>query len=153
MSKPITIVAMMILYEEEKYDLNDKVSKYIPSFSNLKCKSNDEIYKCNNDLKIIHLLTHTSGFKYYDDGLGNISHADTSFLSLQDWIDSLILNQHLEFEPGTDYQYGINQAILGRLIEELSEQSFYQSLKDKIFDPLEMKNTKFYLTKNEREKF
>ena len=63
------------------------------------------------------------------------------------------MNQHLEFEPGTDYQYGINQAILRRLIEELSEQSFYQFLKDKIFDPLEMKNSKFYLTKNEREKF
>ena len=153
MSKPITIVAMMILFEEEKFNLDDKVSNYIPSFSNLKCKSNDEIYDCNNELKIIHLLTHTSGFKYYDSGVGDISHADTAFSSLDDWVNALVLNQHIEFEPGTNYHYGINQAILGRLIEVLSEKSFYELLKDRIFDPLEMKNTKFYLTDDERSRF
>ena len=153
MSKPITIVAMMILFERGKYNLEDNVSDYIPVFADLKCKSNNEIIRCKKDLKIIHLLTHTSGFRYYDKGIGNISYADTSYSTLEDWIDALVKNQHVEFEPGTNYQYGISQAILGHLIEVLSGNTFFGFLYDNIFEPLEMYDTKFYLTENERLNF
>ena len=57
--------------------------------------------------------------------------------------------QPLEFEPGTKYQYGISQAILGRLIEVISGESFYAYLKKNIFDPLEMHDTKFHLDEKE----
>ena len=58
MSKPITIVTMMTLFEDGLIDFNDDVSDYIPSFKNIKCKGKvDEIYDCNNSLKIIHLMT------------------------------------------------------------------------------------------------
>ena len=59
----------------------------------------------------------------------------------------------LDFEPGLMYTYGLNQAILGRLIEVISDQSFYSFLKDKIFDKLGMNDTKFHLTTNDRERF
>jgi len=150
MSKPITIVAMMILFERGKYNLEDNVSDYIPIFADLKCKSNNEIYRCKKDLKIIHLLTHTSGFRYYDEGIGNLPYAETSYVTLEDWINELVKNQHVEFEPGTNYVYGISQAILGRLIEVLSGNTFFGFLYDNIFEPLEMYNTKFYLTDNDR---
>ena len=153
MTKPITIVAMMILYEKNLYKFDDPVSDYIPSLGKIKCKNEDSVYNCNNQLKIIHLLTHRSGFKYYSGGSGNITHADTAFNSLSEYIDSLVQYQPLEFEPGTEYMYGINQAILGGLIEVISGQSFYDFLNQNIFKPLNMNNTKFYLTENERENF
>jgi CubicO group peptidase (beta-lactamase class C family) len=65
MSKPITIVAMMILHEKGLINFEDKVSKYIPEFENIKCKGDDGIYKCKKDLTLFHLMTHRSGYKYY----------------------------------------------------------------------------------------
>ena len=55
MSKPITIVAMMQLYEDGLIDFEDKLSKYIPEFKNLKCKGENGIYECKNDLTLFHL--------------------------------------------------------------------------------------------------
>ena len=154
MSKPITIVAMMLLHEDGKYDFNDNVSKYIPNYKNLKCKNeDDEVYSCKNELKIIHLLTHTSGYRYYSEKPANFSYADTTFSDLDEYIDSLIMYQPVEFEPGERYRYGINQLVLGRLVEVLSGKTFYGFLKERLFDPLEMNKTKFYLTENDRKKF
>ena len=154
MSKPITIVAMMLLHEDGKYDFNDNVSKYIPNYKNLKCKNeDDEVYSCKNELKIIHLLTHTSGYRYYSEKPANFSYADTTFSDLEEYIDSLIMYHPVEFEPGEKYRYGINQLVLGRLVEVLSGKTFYGFLKERLFDPLEMNKTKFYLTENDRKKF
>ena len=154
MSKPITIVAMMLLYEDGKYDFNDNVSKYIPNYKNLKCKNDDdEVYNCKNELKVIHLLTHTSGYRYYKDKPANTSYADTTFSNLEEYVDSLIMYQPVEFEPGKKYRYGINQLVLGRLVEVLSGKTFYEFLKERLFVPLEMNKTKFYLTEDDRKKF
>ena len=62
-------------------------------------------------------------------------------------------NQPLEFEPGSDYIYGLNQAILGRLIEVISGKEFIEFLKEEIFDPLGMTDTKFSLTQKDRSNF
>ena len=67
MSKPITTIAVLILREKNLLKFDDPVYKYIPSYANLKCKSVNGIVDCKNELKVIHLLTHTSGFIYYDD--------------------------------------------------------------------------------------
>ena len=161
MSKPITIVAMMTLFEDGLIDLNDDVSDYIPSFKNIQCKGKvDEIYYCNNSLKIIHLMTHRSGYKYYNwkiyrlqpgEAMGRfISHE--KYDNLKDFVED-VSKEPLEYEPGSMYVYGINQAILGRIVEVVTKKSFYEYLKDRIFDPLDMVNTKFYLTTEERERF
>ena len=151
MSKPITIVAMMTLYEKGLIDFDDNVSKYIPEFSELQCKDeNGNIYKCNNELKILHLMTHRSGYTYY----GN-PHNFTSTIkydNLNDFVND-VSKHPVEFEPGSDYLYGINQAILGKIVEVVTEKSFYQYLKESIFDPLAMNETKFYLTSEDRERF
>ena len=161
MSKPITIVTMMTLFEDGLIDFNDDVSDYIPSFKNIKCKGKvDEIYDCNNSLKIIHLMTHRSGYKYYNwkiyrlqpgEAMGRfISH--DKYDNLKDFVED-VSKEPLEYEPGSRYVYGINQAILGRIVEVVTKKSFYEYMKERIFDPLNMVNTKFYLTAEERERF
>ena len=163
MSKTVTTVAMMILLDEGKYDLNDNVADYLPEFENINCKGPDGIYPCEKKLKIIHLLTHRSGYTYYaNSGANWVStlHTDlypaytntVRFDNLDDY-SKAVAKIPLDFEPGAMYTYGINQAILGRLIEAISDQSFYSFLKDKIFDKLGMDDTKFHLTTNDRERF
>ena len=70
MSKPITTVAMMILYDQKGFELSDNVSKYLPEFENMMCKKDSVIQPCKNQIKIIDLLTHRSGFGYYSDVYG-----------------------------------------------------------------------------------
>jgi CubicO group peptidase (beta-lactamase class C family) len=147
-SKPITIVAMMILHERGLINFEDKVSKYIPEFKDLKCKGDDGIYKCKKDLTLFHLMTHRSGYTYYDGLFINTLKYD----NLKDFTSD-VAKQPLEFEPGTKYEYGINMAILGRVAEVVSNKNFYEFLKFEIFDPLEMNETKFHLTESDRENF
>ena len=146
MSKPITTVAVLILREKNLLQFDDPVSKFIPSYANLKCKSDYGVVDCNNELKVIHLLTHRSGFVYYDDFMIDAIRADN--------LDELMENvreQPLEFEPGENYRYGLNQDILGKVVEAASGMSFYSFLKKYVFDPLEMKNTKFFISEEEKK--
>lgn len=146
MSKPITTVAVLILREKNLLQFDDPVSKFIPSYANLKCKSDYGVVDCNNELKVIHLLTHRSGFVYYDDFMIDAIRADN--------LDELMENvreQPLEFEPGENYRYGLNQDILGKVVEAASGMSFYSFLKTYVFDPLEMKNTKFFISEEEKK--
>ena len=123
MSKTVTTVAMMILLDEGKYNLNDNVSDYLPEYENINCKGPDGIYPCENKLKIIHLLTHRSGYTYYANNYANwvtSLHTDlhpaftnpVRFNNLDDY-SKFVSKIPLDFEPGSMYTYGINQAILG----------------------------------------
>lgn len=156
MSKPITIVAMMILLDEDAYKLDDPLKKYMPYFGELKCKlpdSDNSTYPCDKELLIKHLLTHRSGYAYYGGPLDNGGpDFRDPFLNLDEFARH-VASHPVEFEPGTEYLYGINQAILGRLIEVLSGKEFYTFLRDEIFNPLEMKETKFFLTDGDRARF
>jgi CubicO group peptidase (beta-lactamase class C family) len=149
-SKPITIVAMMILHERGLINFEDKVSKYIPEFENLKCKGDDGIYKCKKDLTLFHLMTHRSGYTYY--GNPRLFINTLKYDNLKDFASD-VANQPVEFEPGLKYEYGINMAILGRVAEVVSNKNFYEFLKYEIFDPLNMDQTKFHLTESDRENF
>lgn len=153
MSKPITIVAMMILKEKGMININDNLSKYIPEFKNMTCKGENGEYPCKNEIKIIHLLTHRSGFGYYSNqGYG---YGFTNTLKYNNLINFAqdLSKVVLEFEPGEKYYYGLNQALLGRVVEIVSKKSFYDFLKDEIFNPLNMTETKFYLTENDKSRF
>jgi CubicO group peptidase (beta-lactamase class C family) len=146
MTKPITTIAALILREKNILDFNDPVSKYIPAFKNLKCKSKEGVVTCKKEIKVIHLLTHMSGLYYYDDFMLDAIRAD----SLADLMED-IAEHPLEFEPGDRYLYGLNQDVLGRVIEVASGQSFSEFLQEHIFDPLEMNQTRFFLTSKEKK--
>tara|TARA_B100002019_G_scaffold238223_1_gene213249 strand:- start:412 stop:1551 length:1140 start_codon:yes stop_codon:yes gene_type:complete len=151
MSKPVTIVAMMTLKEKGMIRFDDKVYKYIPEFKNLKCKDNNgDTYKCKSELTVFHLLTHRSGYRYY----GN-PHFFTSTIKYDNLKDLAadVAKHPVEFEPGSKYLYGLNMALLGRIVEVITQKTFYEYLKEEIFHPLEMNDTKFYLTKSDRDRF
>ena len=153
MSKPITVVSVMILVEKGLIKLDDNVSKYLPEFSEIYCKGKTGKYLCKKPLKIIHLLTHRSGFGYYShQGYGYGLTSTIKYNNLNDFSKDLS-KVVLEFEPGEKYYYGVNQALLGRVVEVVSKKNFYQFLKEEIFEPLDMSETKFYLTQEDRSRF
>jgi CubicO group peptidase (beta-lactamase class C family) len=165
MTKPITIAGILLLKERGLVAWDDPVSKYIPYFKNLRYKKDGKVLPCRNELKVIHLMTHKSGYRYYGNpllknfgsGAGGASFEEPQPNQIKyDNLDAFVkdvASQPLEFEPGTQYQYGISQAVLGRLIEVISGKSLYTYLKESLFDPLEMVNTKFHLTRDEWERY
>ena len=146
MSKPITTVAVLILREQNLINFNDPVSKFIPAFKNLKCKSKQGVVPCKKEIKIIHLLTHLSGLYYYNDFMLDAIRAN----SLADLMEDIV-EYPLEFEPGERYLYGLNQDVLGRVVEVASGIPFADFLKKFVFDPLEMNQTKFFLSPEEKK--
>ena len=160
MSKPITIVAMMTLFEQGKFSFDDPVSKYIPCFANLQVVDGDDVRPAMKPLLVEHLMSHRSGYGYYVMGGGSTEapappaydrpHPNqTRFNDLQEFCE-VTAKQPLMFEPGADFLYGINQAILGRLVEVLSGMSFADYLQEQIFGPLEMSSTSFVLDDDRR---
>jgi CubicO group peptidase (beta-lactamase class C family) len=135
MSKPVTGVAVMILAEEGKLSVDDPVSRYIPEFAALKTGDGKTAR-----ITIKHLLTHTSG-------LGELSNADARKVTTLAQAIPYYLARPVAFEPGTKWIYcqsGINTA--ARVVEIVSGQSFPDFLNKRIFEPLGMRDTTFYLS-------
>ena len=157
MSKPITIVAMLTLHEKRLFDWKDPIAKYIPCFEKLTVRDGDNLRPAKTPLRIIDLMTHRSGYGYYVwDGVP-AEHAEpeanqTRFRDLQEFCE-VAARYPLAFDPGSDFLYGNNQGILGRLVEVLSGMSFSDYLKKTLFDPLEMDDTSFVLDAERRKRF
>jgi CubicO group peptidase (beta-lactamase class C family) len=158
MTKPITGVAMMILYEEGKWKPSDPISRYIPEFKDLKVfKSLDAEGKPVADVPghpptMGELMSHTAGFTY---GLFGSSPVDKMYQqanllaagSLQEFIDKLA-PLPLAYEPGQGWVYSVSVDIQGYLVEKLSGQPFADFLRERIFEPLGMNDTAFYVPEN-----
>lgn len=160
MSKAITTVGVMILYERGYFLLNDPISKFIPEFKNpeilVEIDSLGNILETKpskKEIKIINLLNHTSGIGYpflptklkkvYKEA-GIIDAVTDENIILKDEMLKLA-ECPLLFEPGDQFQYGLNIDLLGYLIEVISGKSLAQFLDDEIFTPLGMKDTQFYI--------
>jgi CubicO group peptidase (beta-lactamase class C family) len=158
MTKPITGVAMMILYEEGKWKPSDPISRYIPEFKDLKVfKSLDADGKPVADLPghpptMGELMSHTAGFTY---GLFGSSPVDKMYMqanplaatSLKDFIDR-VAPLPLAYEPGEGWMYSVSVDIQGYLVEKLSGQPFADFLRERIFEPLGMNDTAFFVPAN-----
>jgi len=160
-TKAITSTAVMILFEEGKFLLDDPVSKYIPEFAKPvvldKYNPKDTTYTtvpAIREITIRDLLTHTSGIAYAVIGSPtmNAIYAKSDIplgfesrpLVLGDRIKRLA-KLPLEHQPGEKFTYGLNTDVLGYLVEVVSGIPFDRFLKERIFDPLGMKDTYFYL--------
>ena len=130
MTKPVTATALMILQDEGKLNVNDKVSKYIPEFANVKLGDGSEPAR---EITIRDCVTHTSG----------LAGKQTFAGSLKDSVDELA-TQPLAFEPGSKWKYSPGLNVAGRIVEIVAEQPLQDFMKERIFDPLEMKNTTFF---------
>lgn len=161
-TKAITSTAVMMLWEQGKFQLDDPISKYIPEFKNQRVLKGFQYgdttwtgVPAKNPITIRHLLTHTSGIGYGvidpDERMRMIYHKagiidawTTKNITLEENIKNLA-TLPLHFEPGTKYHYSEGLDILGYFIEVVSGMPFDKFLKTHIFDPLGMDDTRFYL--------
>ncbi len=159
MSKPITSVAVMILYDEGHIKLDDPVENYIPAFKDMKVFNNEqtETHDAKNKMTIKHLLTHTSGLTY---GWGG-KPIDKFYSELKVFKRGSTLADMaqklgkipLVSEPGERWNYGVSTDVLGYLVEVVSEMPFEEFLQTKIFKPLGMVDTAFSVPKEKVERF
>jgi CubicO group peptidase (beta-lactamase class C family) len=154
-TKPVTGVAMMILFEEGKWRLDDPVTKYVPEFANLR------VYKSQNaDGTFVtepasrpptmrEIMSHTGGFAYglRVDQPVEKAYRDSGLLgskTSQAFIDGLA-KLPLASQPGTEWRYSVAVDIQGVIVERLSGMSLADFMKTRIFDPLKMTDTGFWL--------
>lgn len=163
MTKPVTGVAMMILYEQGKWHPADPVSKYIPEFAHLKVfKGVDANGKMILEDPVhpptMHeLMTHTAGFSYgiFGDGPVDKMYQAQGVMqskSLQDMVNKLA-NIPLLYQPGTRWVYSVSMDIQGYIVENLSGQSLPDFMHDYIFAPLGMRDTGFFVPQNKWNRF
>jgi CubicO group peptidase (beta-lactamase class C family) len=155
MTKPITGVAMMILYEEGKWRPRDPISRYIPELSNLKVYSgtdssgNMTLEAPAHPPTVGELMSHTAGFTY---GFFGNTPVDKLYQeanpirepSLQAFIDRLA-KLPLVYQPGEGWLYSVAVDVQGYLVEKLSGKPFPEFVRDRIFLPLGMKDTGFFV--------
>jgi CubicO group peptidase (beta-lactamase class C family) len=146
MSKAITTTAAMRLYEAHKIGLDDPVSKYIPSFANLKVAAPEGLRAPTREMTVRDLMRHTSGLTY-GGGPEALSKAFNELKPLQskdlaEMADKLS-RIPLAHDPGADWTYGVSTDVLGRIVEVVSGESFDVFLRKNIFEPLDMKDTAF----------
>lgn len=160
-SKAIISVALMTLYEEGKFWLDDPVSKYIPSFSNpevlVSFNPSDSSYTsrpAKSEITIRQLLNHTAGIPYghpiyVKAGIPMLNSMDD--ITLEEVVDRLA-RLPLVHEPGEAFTYGLHTDIVGRLIEVISGKPLDLFLQERIYTPLGMKDTYFYLPDDKKER-
>lgn len=156
MTKPVTAVALMMLYEEGAFQLSDPVSKFLPQFKSMKVWKEDHLEDAQREITMHHLLTHTSGLSY---GVGKSAvdqaYQEAELLSAGD-LDELIdkvATLPLVHEPGERWTYGISSDVLGAVAEKISGQTYAEFLKTRIFDPLGMSDTFFYVPDDKMDRF
>jgi len=143
MTKPVVGVAMMMLWEEGRWSLDDPVAKHIPEFASLKVASPGGPVAQATPMTMRQLMSHSAGFDV------SAGYTDTKSIidrdqPLQAMIDKLA-KLPLAAQPGTDWRYGPSVDIQGYVVEKLSGQTLDVFLKTRIFDPLGMKDTGFWV--------
>jgi CubicO group peptidase (beta-lactamase class C family) len=157
MTKPITSVALMTLYQQGHFELDDAAQRWIPALANM------EVYqqgKIESDITIRQLLTHTAGFSYgfepdrhpidklYAETWGKRSHAQTMQKLLEQIFEFPLLAQ-----PGSRWHYSVATDICGHLVELMSDMPLADYLQRRIFEPLAMVDTAFEVAQDKIDRF
>jgi CubicO group peptidase (beta-lactamase class C family) len=170
MTKPITSVALMTLYEQGYFQLNDPVSRYVPSWKNHRvwAPGEGEVMRtepAHRPISFRDVLSHTSGLTYGGGlpGVGiqhpvdkiyrelkvrSVGGADT----MQEFMDKLS-QVPLRFQPGSAWMYSLATDVCGALVEIISGKPFAQYLREVIFEPLGMKDTAFWVAPEKLDRF
>lgn len=168
MTKPVTALAALLLYEQGIFDLNTPISRFLPAFKEmkvLKCKNADGALDFEDAVSPVtfrHLFTHTSGISYafdpndaldqlYLEKLAPFYNPLEAVYSLKDCIESLA-ELPLAFHPGTSWRYGLNLDVLALLVETISGKPYPDFLKERIFEPLGMVDTSFILPEEKQDR-
>lgn len=163
MTKPIVSVALMTLYEEGKFQLDDPVSKYLPEYANLQVVNDPTqgitagTHPAPSAMTVRQVLSHTAGMSHgiapiaYDKELWNGIILNGNLKTLAQRTEALA-KIPLAFDPGSKWNYSFSPDIVGRLIEVLSGKSLDQYLQERIFGPLEMKNSGYNLSEAQKQR-
>ena len=141
MTKPLAGVSLMMLAEEGKLDINDELEKHLPEFKGLWMvdkKSNAEmtLKRPSRKITLLDVATHTAGIAGVKEPRAHTTLAE---------LVSMISQKPLEFEPGSRWKYSsAGSNVLGRVVEVISGQRYQDFLQERIFDPLDMKDTSFF---------
>jgi CubicO group peptidase (beta-lactamase class C family) len=168
LTKPITSVALMMLIEEGHLALEDPISAYIPELRDMKvhlsaADAEASPVEAERDITIWHLLTHTSGLGYgfgaYDDPVEDIyreAEILNEIFTLQTSLPEMVRRLEglpLANQPGAAWRYGLAHDVIGYLIQLISGQPFDVFLKERIFEPLDMLDTGFYVPEGKLDRF
>ena len=167
MTKPIASVALMMLYEEGYFQLRDPISKWLPEFESMqvavpappeeRIASRYKLVPANRPITVQHVLTHTAGLANTYRGLTQTDFQDFAAKrkptdTVADMVEGLA-QLPLNFHPGDRWEYGRATDVVGRLVEVMSGMSFDEFLQSRIFAPLAMSDTHFYLPENKLDRF
>lgn len=162
MTKPITCVALMMLYEQGCFQLFDPVSKFIPAFRDLKVYAGEGVsgvkrVDLEREVTIRDLLTHTSGLTYHflENGPVEAMYREAAASSqkpLAEFVADL-LELPLAFQPGTVWRYSVAHDVVAHLVEIMSGQPLDVYLHERLFEPLGMVDTGFYVPHDKLERF
>ncbi|UWX55308.1 beta-lactamase family protein [Maribacter litopenaei] len=163
MTKPITGTALMTLYEEGKFDLDDPISKYAPEFSNMEVytgvDSNGKITTepLNRPVTIRDVTGHTAGFPNRPDipGLSNLLEEKNIYdreTTLSD-LGKKLGEIPLWFQPGTQWEYGPSVDVQALLVERISGIPYGEYVRKHVLDPLGMQETRYFIPEEDRDRF
>ena len=150
MARSITSLAAMILWEEGAFQLDDPISRYLPQFeaqrvfADAASPSMDRTQARSGDITVEHLLLHTSGMGSRSSGIYRAEGVRSRSISLEQMVDNAARTPLFE-DPGTNWRYGISTTILGRLIEIWSGKQLEDFLQERVFEPLGMTDTGFWV--------
>lgn len=168
MTKVVTCVAALILYERGLYLLNDPLEEYLPEFKNPEVyasssKTGFHTMPASRSIQVKDLFRMTSGLTYQGDDthverqvskvMADLKRqdSDTNRLDVRA-LSKALATIPLAFDPGSEWKYSLSHDVLGAFIEVLSGKSFGQFLKEEIFDPLEMHDTSFHISDEKKER-
>jgi len=163
MTKPVTGVAMMILYEEGKWQPSDPIAKFIPQFANLKVfkgtDANGRVILTDPDHAptMRELMSHTAGFSYgfFGDTPVDKMYRDAKLFDskdLHEFIEKLA-KIPLLYQPGKGWTYSVSMDVEGYIVEKLSGQSLPDFMRDHIYAPLGMRDAGFFVPAEKRNRF
>jgi len=164
MTKIVTGVAVMMLYEEGHFTLNDPISTFLPEYENMTVYAGkDKTVPANKPITFKHLLTHTAGISYdfyegtpiaelYKKNGLTIQAAYNNDTSLEEFCKTLA-KQPLANQPGEAWHYGMSIDVLGRLVEVISGQDYGDFLDERVFKPLGMVDASFTVTDDKLDRF
>ncbi|HCG70303.1 MAG TPA: penicillin-binding protein [Gammaproteobacteria bacterium] len=166
-TKLVTSVALMMLHEEKAFDLDDPLAKFIPEFDNAtvlkpEATNSTDTVAATNMISIRHLLSHSAGLSYgfieptsvidqayLNAGINVLSEAD---LTLEEFCGR-IAQLPLAFQPGSSWRYSVATDVCARLVEVLSGQRFDEYLRGRLFGPLGMVDTDFWVPEEKSHRF
>lgn len=149
MTKPTVGVAVMMLAEEGKLDIHDEVEKHLPEFRDPwmvaeKSKTSVKLVRPSRKITLLDLATHTAGIPNVEEPRDHSTLAE---------LVAMISQRPLEFEPGSQWKYSTSGTnVLGRVVEALSGLPFQEFVRERLFDPLGMKDTTFFPTKEQAKR-